>query len=112
MTETRDIASVLRALAPSRTRRALVLAGAAALLALLAAPIGDWQESHHGTATAAGLPVVIVAGQLGGLWVGLAAAALGWALNAVFVADVDLDAALAVPAWLAVGAIAGWASER
>src|SRR5437868_2641555 len=63
-------------------------------------------------ATVVALAVVVVAAALGGLVVGLAVAAAAWAFSFAFVADTSGRALAALPAWLAVGAVAGWLADR
>ena len=70
--------------------------------------LGDWHDRYPGVAVAAGLLIAALAGALGGMWGGLAVAGAGWTLNFFFVADQSLRALIALPLWLAVGALAGW----
>jgi PAS domain S-box-containing protein len=69
---------------------------------------GDWHDRYPGVAVAGGLLIAALAGALGGIWSGLAVAGAGWTLHFFFVADQSLRALIALPAWLGVGAVAGW----
>ena len=70
--------------------------------------VGDWHDRYPGVAVAAGLLIAALAGAVGGIWAGLAVAGAGWTLHFFFVADQELRALIALPAWLVVGALAGW----
>jgi PAS domain S-box-containing protein len=108
------LATLKGAAARPSTRVRLLLAivlgvGLEALVMLL----GDWHDRYPGAAVAAGVLVAAVAGAFGGIWSGLVVAAAGWTLYFFFVADQSLRALIALPAWLAVAALAGWlASSR
>jgi PAS domain S-box-containing protein len=62
--------------------------------------------------TALGLAAAVAAGAFAGILPGLVVAVGGWLLNAVFVAEDALTAAVALPAWLAAGGAAGWVALR
>ena len=47
---------------------------------------------------------------MGGVWSGLAVAGAGWGFHYFFVSQDDLPPLIGLPAWLAVGALAGWLS--
>jgi PAS domain S-box-containing protein len=98
----------------SQPRVRALIAAVAALIVEIAVnlPFGDWHDRIPGVPTAVGILVAVVAGALGGAVAGLVAAAAGWALNSVFVADETLEALLALPAWLAAGGMAGWLATR
>jgi PAS domain S-box-containing protein len=70
--------------------------------------LGDWHDRYPGAAVAAGVLVAALAGAFGGIWSGLIVAAAGWTLYFFFVADQSLRALIALPAWIAVGVLAGW----
>jgi PAS domain S-box-containing protein len=70
-------------------------------------PLGDWHDRAPEAATAVGVAIAVLAGATGGLIPGLAAAAVGWLGNFLFVADHSLGALFALPAWLAAGGLAG-----
>jgi PAS domain S-box-containing protein len=91
----------------TRVRRALAIVLGAGLEALVML-LGDWHDRYPGVAVAAGLVVAALAGAFGGIWSGLAVAGAGWTLHFFFVADQELNALIGLPAWLAVGALAGW----
>ncbi|HXV96633.1 MAG TPA: PAS domain S-box protein [Gaiellaceae bacterium] len=91
----------------TRVRRIVAIVLGVALEALMTL-VGDWHDRYPGVAVAAGLLVAGLAGAVGGIWAGLAVAGAGWTLHFFFVADQELRALIALPAWLAVGALAGW----
>jgi PAS domain S-box-containing protein len=91
----------------TRVRRSLAIVLGVALEALVML-LGDWHDRYPGVAVAAGLAVAALAGAFGGIWSGLAVAGAGWTLHFFFVADEELNALIGLPAWLAVGALAGW----
>jgi PAS domain S-box-containing protein len=91
----------------TRVRRSFAVVLGVILEALVAL-VGDWHDRYPGVAVAAGLLVAALAGAVGGIWSGLAVAGAGWTLHFFFVADQALRALIALPAWLAVGALAGW----
>jgi PAS domain S-box-containing protein len=93
----------------ARVRVAVATLVGVGLEVLVNVPIGDWHDRFPVLPTALGLLIVVLAGAFGGLVAGLAAAVVGAALNAIFVADDTLEAVLAAPAWLVVGAVAGLA---
>ncbi|HSL65553.1 MAG TPA: PAS domain S-box protein, partial [Gaiellaceae bacterium] len=90
---------------------AAALAGVAVQAALVV-PVADWQDELPTVAVAAGILVAVLAGAVGGLWAGLAVAAAGWTLQLAFVVDDTAEALVALPAWLAAAAAAGWIAER
>jgi PAS domain S-box-containing protein len=96
----------------SRVRTIVVALVAAAAEIALSLPIGDWQDRVPVAATGIGLLVVVLAGGFGGVVAGLVAAVAGWVLNAVVVAAGTVEALIALPAWLAAGAVAGWLASR
>jgi PAS domain S-box-containing protein len=69
--------------------------------------LAGWEEPDV-LLVALGILVAAAAGAGGGIVAGLVAAAGGWALNWLFVADHSLQALLTLPAWLATSALAGW----
>ena len=91
----------------TRVRRAFAIS-LGVILEGLVTLLGDWHDRYPGVAVAAGLLIAALAGAVGGVWSGLAVAGAGWTLNFFFVADQSLRALIALPAWLAVGALAGW----
>jgi len=106
--------TVRRALARLGELRARSIASVIVALSLAVAlnrPLADWDRGSA-FLTAFGILVAAVAGAVGGVVTGLVAAAGGWALNWVFVADQSLQTLLALPAWLATGAVAGWLAVR
>jgi PAS domain S-box-containing protein len=70
----------------------------------------DWPDRHPGIAVAAGILIAALAGAAGGIWSGVAVAAAGWGFHYFFVTQDDLPPLIGLPAWLAVGALAGWLS--
>jgi PAS domain S-box-containing protein len=104
-----DLAALKAAAArPSAGVRRLLAVALGLLLEGLLTLLGDWHARYPGVAVAAGLVIAALAGAVGGVWSGLAVAGGGWTLNFFFVADQSLRALIALPAWLAVGALAGW----
>jgi PAS domain S-box-containing protein len=100
-----------RASMGARGVRSIVTVIAACGLAVaLSVPFRNW-SSDTGFLTAAGVLLAVIAGAVGGVPAGLTVAAVGWALNAVFVVDGWREALFALPAWLAAGAAAGWLSR-
>jgi PAS domain S-box-containing protein len=89
----------------------------AAVLAALAIAAGldlllrDWAHSDA-LLVALGILLAAVAGAVGGVVAGVAAGAGGWALFWFLVSDRSLPALLAVAAWVATGAVAGWIAMR
>jgi PAS domain S-box-containing protein len=96
------------AVSPSAHVRRFVAIALGLLLEGLLTLLGDWHDRYPGVAVAGGLLIAALAGAAGGIWSGLAVAGGGWALNFFFVADQSLRALIALPAWLAVGGLAGW----
>ena len=95
-----------------RARGPAVLLLAGALQAAISLSLGSFDERYAGAAVALGMLIAALAGAIGGLWVGLLAAAIGWALHFAFVVDESVRALVGLPAWLAVGAAAGWLGTR
>ena len=95
---------------PVRTGGILLLG--VALEVALSVPLGDWGAPYPAIAAAVGLLVAVAAGAAGGWWVGLVVGAVGWALQFFVIADGSLRALIALPAWLAAGAGAGWLAAR
>jgi PAS domain S-box-containing protein len=91
----------------TRVRRILAIALGVLVEAALML-FGDWHERYPGVAVAGGLLVAALAGAFGGIWAGLAVGGAGWTLHFFFVADQALRALITLPAWLAVGGLAGW----
>jgi PAS domain S-box-containing protein len=71
----------------------------------------DWNHSDA-FLVALGILLAAAAGAVGGVGAGILAAAGGWGLNWAFAADQSLPTLLALPAWLATGAVAGWVTAR
>jgi PAS domain S-box-containing protein len=69
-------------------------------------------QSDTGFLTAGGILLAVVAGAVGGVAAGLIVAAVGWTLYALLIADRAWESLLALPAWLAAGAVAGWLATR
>jgi two-component system phosphate regulon sensor histidine kinase PhoR len=59
-----------------------------------------------------GILIAVLAGAVGGLWAGLAVAAVGWALHFLLVSEQTWRDAVALPAWLGAAAAAGFLSAR
>jgi PAS domain S-box-containing protein len=94
-----------------RARAIVALVVALAVAAALDRLLRNWDDGS-GVVAAFGILAVVGAGAFGGIVAGTVAGAGGWALNWIFVADKSLKTLLALPAWLAVGAVAGWVSLR
>ena len=75
-------------------------------------PFWDWPDRAPIAATVAGVAIAVLAGAVGGVIPGLVAAAAGWGLNVLFVAEQSRESLLALPAWLAAGGVAGWLAAR
>ena len=98
------------AVSPSaQTRRLAAIAIGVILEAAVYVP-SDWPDRRPGIAVAAGILIAALAGALGGIWSGLAVAAAGWGFHYFFVTEDTLPPLIGLPAWLAVGALAGWLS--
>jgi PAS domain S-box-containing protein len=93
----------------ARVGAALILGGA-----LEAAVAFAFASSDRYAAVAAGLGILVavLAGAVGGWWVGLTVAAAGWLLHLLLVAGDSLRALAGLPAWLGAGIVAGWLSTR
>jgi PAS domain S-box-containing protein len=104
----REAVAIMRA---HRGRSIVAVIAGCVLAAALTIPFAD---SHHDTGfvTAGSILLAVLAGSVGGVPAGLAVAAVGWTLNAAFVVDGWAEALLALPAWLAAGAVAGWLATR
>jgi two-component system phosphate regulon sensor histidine kinase PhoR len=94
-----------------RQHARLVLVCAAALEAALVLPFVFFYDSRPEIPTALAVLAAVAAAVAGGPWLGAAAAALGLALVAAFVAD-DPLAALAIPPGIAVAALVGIVADR
>ena len=93
----------------AQTRRVAAIAIGVILEAAVYVP-SDWPDRRPGIAVAAGILIAALAGALGGIWSGLAVAAAGWGFHYFFVTEDTLPPLIGLPAWLAVGALAGWLS--
>jgi PAS domain S-box-containing protein len=63
-------------------------------------------------AASLGVLIAVLAGAFGGLWAGLVVAAAGWTLHFLLVSDQSWRDLVALPAWVAAAAAAGWLSDR
>ena len=95
-----------------RARGPLVLLLAGGLQAAISLSLGSFDERYAGTAVALGVLVAVLAGAITGPWIGLLAAAAGWAFHFAFVADESVRSLVGLPAWLAAGGAAGWLGAR
>src|SRR5829696_7482341 len=102
----------MKRLSRPTVRAGAILALGIALELALSVTLGDWGAPYPAVAAAVGLLVAVAAGALGGWWVGLVVGAVGWALQFFVIADGSLRALIALPAWLAAGAGAGWLAAR
>jgi PAS domain S-box-containing protein len=93
-----------------RTGGVLLAGGALQLAAALL--LRGFDAPYPAVAAAIGVLIAVLAGAIGGWWVGLVVAAAGWTLHFFFVADESLRALLGLPAWLVAGAAAGWLATR
>ena len=93
----------------AQTRRVAAIVIGVILEAALYAP-SDWVDRRPGIAVAAGILIAALAGSVGGIWSGLAVAGAGWGFHYFFVTEDTLPPLIGLPAWLAVGALAGWLS--
>jgi len=93
----------------AQTRRVAAIAIGVILEAAVYVP-SDWPDRRPGIAVAAAILIAALAGALGGIWSGLAVAAAGWGFHYFFVTEDTLPPLIGLPAWLAVGALAGWLS--
>ena len=96
-------------LARPRVRAAVVIALALGLQAAVFVPLRDWDKPA--VLAAVGILIAVLAGALGGIAAGVVAAAAGWALH-YFLVDQSLEWLIALPAWVAAGAAAGWLGSR
>ncbi|MDQ4019515.1 MAG: PAS domain-containing protein, partial [Actinomycetota bacterium] len=89
-----------------------VFVAGAAVQAAVQLSFGAWQGWDPTLALAAGMAIAVLAGALGGWVPGGLVAAVGAGLFLAYAAD-DVDVAtLTVPAWIAAGVAAGYASDR
>jgi PAS domain S-box-containing protein len=93
----------------AQTRSVAAITIGAIIEAALYVPSG-WPDRHPGIAVAAGVLIAALAGAAGGVWSGVAVGLAGWGFHYFFVAENDLLPLIGLPAWLAVGALAGWLS--
>ena len=93
----------------AQTRRVAAIVIGVILEAALYVP-SDWVDRRPGIAVAAGILIAALAGAVGGIWSGLAVAGAGWGFHYFFVTEDTLPPLIGLPAWLAVGALAGWLS--
>ena len=93
----------------AQTRRLAAIVIGVILEAALYVP-SDWVDRRPGIAVAAGILIAALAGSVGGIWSGLAVAGAGWGFHYFFVTEDTLPPLIGLPAWLAVGALAGWLS--
>src|SRR5688572_7476777 len=93
----------------AQTRRVAAITIGVILEAAVYVPSG-WPDDRPGIAVAAGILIAALAGAVGGVWSGLAVAGAGWGFHYFFVSQDDLPPLIGLPAWLAVGALAGWLS--
>ncbi|HEX2111039.1 MAG TPA: ATP-binding protein [Gaiellaceae bacterium] len=98
-------------LTSSRTRALAVALIGAAVAAGVQLLFGVWQGWDPVLAVAVGIFVAVVAGVGGGVIAGGVTAVTGSALFVAYAMDDTEIAALAVPAWLAAGMVAGLASD-
>jgi PAS domain S-box-containing protein len=63
-------------------------------------------------AASLGVLIAVLAGAFGGLWAGLVVAAAGWTLHYFLVSQQSWRDLVALPAWLAAAAAAGWVADR
>jgi PAS domain S-box-containing protein len=95
-----------------RGRAAAVVLGGAAVQVAVQLAFGAWQGWDPTLALAAGMAIAVLAGALGGWVPGGLVAAVGAGLFLAYAAD-DVDVAtLTIPAWIAAGVAAGYASYR
>jgi PAS domain S-box-containing protein len=104
--------TVNRALSRLSSPRAVAtVVGALAIAAALDRLLRNWDHSDA-FLVAFGIAIAAAAGAVGGVGAGIVAAAGAWGLNWIFAADRSLPTLLALPAWLATGALAGWVATR
>ncbi len=96
-------------LARPRTRATVAIVLALVAEAAIFVPLRDWDEPA--VLAAIGVLIAVLAGAFGGLVAGVAAAAVGFALQFVLF-DQSAIALVALPAWLAAGAVSGWLGTR
>jgi PAS domain S-box-containing protein len=89
-----------------------ILALGVALEVVIGLSFRDLGAPYPAVATAVGILVAVAAGALGGWWVGLGVAVAGWTLQYFVIDDESPRALIALPAWLAAGAAAGWVAEK
>ena len=96
-------------LARPRTRAAVAVVLALVAEAAIFVPLRDWDEPA--VLAAIGVLIAVLAGAFGGLVAGVVAAAVGFALQFVLL-DQSAIVLVALPAWLAAGAVSGWLGTR
>jgi PAS domain S-box-containing protein len=95
---------------PGARSVAAVVVGVAIAAAFIV-PLRDWDDG--GAVLAAyGILVAAAAGAVGGIVAGVLVGLGGWALHWTLVTDESLDAVIALPAWIAAGALTGWLVRR
>jgi PAS domain S-box-containing protein len=93
--------------------RALAAAAlGAALEAGVSLSFGGAGSENLGLAATLGVLIAVLAGAVGGPWVGLAVASTGWTLQFFLVADESWRNVASLPVWLAAAAVAGWLGSR
>jgi PAS domain S-box-containing protein len=90
-----------------RARAIAVVVVGLVVVAALTVPLRDWDDGNAVLA-AFGILVAATAGALGGIVPGVLVGLGGWALHWTLVTDESLDALIALPAWVAAGALTGW----
>ena len=80
-------------------------------MAAFTVPLRDWNDGSAVLA-AFGIVVAAAAGAVGGTVPGVLVGLGGWALHWTLVTDESLEAVIALPAWVAAGALTGWLVRR
>jgi PAS domain S-box-containing protein len=89
-----------------------VAALGAALEAGVSLSFGSAGLEYVGLAAALGILIAVLSGAVGGPWVGLGVAAIGWTLHFLLIAEGSWRDVAALPLWLATAAVAGWLGSR
>jgi PAS domain S-box-containing protein len=92
--------------------RALAAAALGAALEASVSLLFGPSALHDSGPAALGVLIAVLAGVVGGPWVGLVVAGTGWGLQFILATDKSLLDLAALPVWLAAAVVAGWLGSR